>query len=306
MEKTWFETSSAFKAQMIGKLLGDGSITLQRGRKPRFNYIHTATDFEWSYYCYKQLSNFLPLNSPKYKKTEDPRLLQGYSESYYVQSRTSDIITYLRTKWYSTVGKVIPFDLIVKHFTKESLAWWYMDDGNFKSDGQLARKIILSSESFSGEENAELVSILREKFQLNFRRDNQNRILLYDQFQINYFLSLVGTYIHPSMYRKTINSYQYIFKTSANRTTIYLPKTINIESPTRNINMALKKLPYLISTYKSGMFYEEYFKSSGGNSGEIEMKSYQIIIKEENLNNLQLLRAMTGLSYSKIVVLCFI
>ena len=43
----WKNTSSSFKAKITGKLLGDGCITKQKGRKPRFQFIHTARDYSW-------------------------------------------------------------------------------------------------------------------------------------------------------------------------------------------------------------------------------------------------------------------
>jgi len=36
--KSWELTSKSFKAKMIGKLLGDGCITKQKGRQPRFQF----------------------------------------------------------------------------------------------------------------------------------------------------------------------------------------------------------------------------------------------------------------------------
>lgn len=178
MVESWLCTHSSFKAKIIGKLLGDGSITKQEGRKPRFQFIHTSKDFGWCNYCYEELLDLLPLNPPKYKKIIDPRLKQGYSLSYYVQSRTADIITYLRSEWYSESGKVIPFNMISKYFNEQSLAWWYMDDGHLKQTAKRPEKIILSTESFSNFENNWLINFLQEKYDLQFHLDKQNRYFI--------------------------------------------------------------------------------------------------------------------------------
>lgn len=146
---------------MIGKLLGDGCITVQKGRKPRFQYTHTASDYDWIYYCYKQLNEYLPLQPPKFKKVANPRLKTGYSSCYYVESRNSDIITYLRSQWYSNSRKIIPFEQLTKYFNKQSLAWWYMDDGHLKQNKK-PEKIILSTDSFSREENNWLIDFLQK------------------------------------------------------------------------------------------------------------------------------------------------
>lgn len=304
MENTWSDTALSFKAKVIGKLLGDGSITIQERRKPRFKFTHTSTDYNWSYYCFDELSEFLPLNPPKYNKVIDPRLSKGYSLSYYVQSKTSNIITYLRSEWYSDSRKIIPFDLIYKYFNRESLAWWYMDDGHLKLNGDKPLKIILSTESFTEYENNCLIDFLEEKYCLQFHLDKQNRIILYDQFQIYYFLFLVSPYMHESMYRKLISRYNYIFDLSPRRTTIYLPAFIQLRYPTKEINTALEQLDNLISCYKKGKFYDKYLFILK-NENEIQTKGYQIIVNKENLTKLYFLNGVTGLTYSKLAGICF-
>lgn len=92
--------TNAFYSLICGKLLGDGCITKQEGRKPRFQFIHRKEDFHWSFHCYEILKNHLPLNPPKYRKIIDHRLAKGYSESYVVQSRTYPLITELYSIWY--------------------------------------------------------------------------------------------------------------------------------------------------------------------------------------------------------------
>ena len=90
------EIQESFLSYICGKLLGDGCFTLQLGRKPRLQFIHAASDFEWCNYCYQQLCSHVPLNPPKYSKVEDSRILKGFTERYMVQSKTSEIITYLK------------------------------------------------------------------------------------------------------------------------------------------------------------------------------------------------------------------
>lgn len=289
---------------MIGKLLGDGSITKQKGRRPRFQFTHVNTDLDWSRYCYDQLSNTIPLNPPMLKKTIDPRLIKGYSLSYYVQSKTSNIICYLRKKWYVNRKKIIPFDLLKIYFNKQTLAWWYMDDGHLKIKDNIPQKIILSTESFTTEENKSLIHFLDQTYNLKFRLDKQNRIILYNQFQIKYFLYLVQPYLHPSMYRKIIPYQNIIHALPSRRTTIYLPVSININSPTKDINTALQYLPILLNTIKTGLLYDE-FKEHLFDKIKTTQNSYQIIINDTHLSNLQLLKELTGLSFSRLTELCF-
>src|SRR5699024_2664434 len=144
----WKNTSLSFKKRITGKLLGDGCVTKQSGRKPRFQFIHAAVDYDWSNYCYHKLKSDIPLNPPRFKKVIDNRLVKGYSTSYYVQSRTSKVITFLRNQWYPTGKKIIPFSLLNKYLSEESLAWWYMDDGHLKIANNTPQKVILSTQSF--------------------------------------------------------------------------------------------------------------------------------------------------------------
>lgn len=123
-------------------------------------------------------------------------------------------------------------------------------------------------------------------------------------FKFNYFLYLVTPYLHESMHRKIIKSIQYKFNVQPKRTTIYLPASLSIKYPTREINDALKNLDYLINCYKNGVFYEDYFLlNHNGNSSE--RKSYQIVLTAENLSKLEFLKQVTGLSFSELASLSF-
>jgi len=153
-----------FYNRICGKLLGDGCITKQERRKPRFQFMHRTEDFGWTNYCYEQLKNFIPLSPPTYRKVMDSRLKKGFSKSYVVQSRTDNLITSLYTTWYPYGKKVLPFDFIEQYLNEEALAWWYQDDGHLKIVNGIVTKLILSTDSFSVEENAKLIQLLEDQF----------------------------------------------------------------------------------------------------------------------------------------------
>ncbi|KPL59444.1 hypothetical protein [Rossellomorea vietnamensis] len=296
-----------FLSMVCGKLLGDGCIVKQEGRKPRFQFIHSIKDKEWCYYCYSKLKDYLPLTGPHYKKIEDNRVNAGYTESYYVQSRTHGHITNLRSIWYKNGKKVLPFEFLMKYLTPLALAWWYQDDGNLKKDSTIPRKIILSTDSFTPAENNKLCHLLKDKYSLLFSMDKQNRILLYDQFQIQYFLFLVSPHLHPCMYRKTITSCDiYNHFSNPKRTTIYLPAHLKLTSPTREINERLSVLPDIFSAIKDGDFYtNELLTFIESTKTYVTKKPYQIVVSEENLQNLFILNKMTGLNASIFAHICF-
>lgn len=295
---------SRFFALMTGKLLGDGCITRQQGRLPRFQFMHRKDDYDWTQHCYDSLKSFIPVNPPAFKRVSDKRLAAGFSEAYYVQSKTHEIITLLESNWYKNRKKNLPKEFIQTHFNVESLAWWYQDDGHLKVEQGIPRKIILSTDSFSREENHFLTALLESRFKLFFSLDGQNRLILYDQFQIVYFLRLVGPYIHASMNRKLI--YDMPLKKLPQRTTIYLPDSIILEKPTREINHALDRLETLhMTTLDSDLYNELYLGNIERVRLKSNLKSYQVVLTEKNRYGLSLIRKNTGLSVSQAAEWCF-
>jgi LAGLIDADG DNA endonuclease family len=147
---------------MNGKLLGDGCITKQEGRKPRFQFTHSIKDKEWCEHCYLVLNEHLPLNAPKYKKVKDQRVQSGYTEVYYVQSKTEEAIILLRNLWYKNGKKILPLNFISEYLSARTLAWWYQDDGHLKLQDNIPKQIILSTKSFSSLENLQLCKLLKK------------------------------------------------------------------------------------------------------------------------------------------------
>lgn len=286
---------------ICGKLLGDGCITKQNGRKPRLQFIHSLNDRGWSEHCYEQLYQYYPLAPPKYKRVNDLRTIQGYTECYVVQSRTSDEVSKLYDTWYPQGKKELPFTYIAQHFTERSLAWWYQDDGHLNQQNGILKKIILSTDSFSLTENQFLIEFLQKKFGITFSLDSQNRLILYDQFQILYLLNLVTPYIHSSMQRK--RQLQQKIKPIAKRSTIYLPVDIQLTKPTSEINKQFEKLPLLLELLQNPTDF--FKKASLIKNNSTHTKPYQIEIKHIYKEQLIKLKHETGLNISQLTNHCF-
>jgi len=133
-----------------------------------------------------------------------------------------------------------------------------MDDDHLKTMNGKIQKVILSIESFTQQENEMLIQLLNQRFNLKFKTDKQNCLILYNQYLIHYFHYLIEPYMHVCMHRKMINQFPLQNNVISKRTTVYIPKRIQVIKPTEPINKALNRLDELISLYKSGGFYKVY------------------------------------------------
>lgn len=281
-------------------------MTKQGNRKPRFQFTHRIEDVGWAQYCHKRLQDFLPLSPPTYSKVADSRLSKQYSERYIVQSRTHPIITSLYATWYPKGKKVIPFEFLESYLNEEALSWWHQDDGHVKIVNGTMNKIILSTDSFTAFENEQLILLLFKKFKLRFSVDGQNRLILYDQFQIIYFLELVSPWLSPAMKRKA--AIMLPLKPIAKRTTVYLPSTIKLRKPTAEINEKLIQLHSLLCEEKKSVCLHTIFKEFEQlmSIQDITTVGYQIVIQESYRDLLARVRQQTGLSVSMLVSYCFV
>ncbi|MFC3886541.1 endonuclease [Bacillus songklensis] len=295
-------------SMLTGKLLGDGNMAIQKTRQPRFRFLHTTHDKEWCFYCYEQLKSYLPLSAPKYSKTLDTRVKQGFTESFYVQSYVCEEASLLKELWYPDNKKKLPFELIENHLNPLCLAWWYQDDGHLNTQDGKPKKIILSTDSFTEIENQTLIQIMKQRFHLTFSLDSQNRLLLYDQSQIYYFLSIVKPFIHQSMYRKIHISFQEKTFPPFKRTTIYLPYSLQLNKPTQDIYDSLKLLPMIYSSLSITSSYHQLFNNVFRSlfPDKRNVKGYQIRLNRHQMVLLDKCQKITGLQISQLVHLCFI
>jgi hypothetical protein len=238
----------------------------------------------------------VPLNSPKYIKNYDPRIKSGFSENFYVQSKTSTVFTLLKTLWYSGKKKILPLEFLKLTLSKEALAWWYQDDGHLVWKDSTVKKIILSTDNFTMDENLGLIELLSERYNLHFSLDGKNRICLYDQPQIMYFLYLVQDYIHPGMARKlpAYCSIKYNDMVIKKRTTIYLP--FSLTKPTEEIRK-------LFIDFDENAFVNDWFQNSfikGTYPNKIKY-SYQVTLTNNEFIKINAIQQRTGLRVSDIV-----
>jgi len=112
--------------------------------------------------------------------------------------------------------------------------------------------------------------------------------------------------MHESMFRKMIPLSTLGQTSQPTRTTIYLPSSLNIQQPTKEINSALKLLDKITLYFKKEIFYEIYHSIISNKLESIQQNSYQIVINKKNLKNLYFLKHNIGLTYSHLTYLCFL
>jgi LAGLIDADG DNA endonuclease family len=293
-------------AMLIGKLLGDGNLTIEKNKRPRLRFSHKVQDKEWCQHSRDQLAPFLSFPSIKYRKVIDVRVTNGFTEIYYAQSHTHKALDLLKQLWYPSGVKTVPFLLLKTNFTRLSLAWWFMDDGHLKIEKDKPTKIILSTESFTSREIKNLSLLLKENFQLELKTDKAKRLIIYNKMQIYYFLKLVQPFLVSCMYRKTLLKSSISNITAPKRTTIYLP--IKLISPTEQINEALFSLKDKIIMLDDDSKYIDLYTTE---LNYLTMKkhknySYQVTLLENHLSELQKCQTITGLKLSEIVHWCLL
>jgi len=156
-----FKLTSKCMAFFDGLLLGDGSIPLRKGGKPRY-YAQSCK--------YVEYLNYITSRAKKYDITFSPVLTRwrtdkrcrdkGFFESF-LQSHSFETFEKIRERWYDSNGiKHIPKDLI---FNKDSLLQLYLGDGNFY------REIRLCTDGFLLEDVILIQSLLKKTLNIDSR-----------------------------------------------------------------------------------------------------------------------------------------
>lgn len=102
--------------------------------------------------------------------------------------------------------------------------------------------------------------LIKSFYNLTFKLDGQNRIILYEKAQIYYFLDVVEPYLHNSMRRKFFIPHNDSLVKANKRTTVYLPSFIHLNKPTSEIHNILENLPKLRALVINSLTYQELIK----------------------------------------------
>ena len=195
------EIGNDLKQLLIGSLLGDGCFC-SVGKKAKnmcLSIAHSEKQKEYLEYKWKILNEYNLVSSIIEYHINNNR----YSHElvgYRLKSKLHPIFTNIRNKYYDSNGHKRIFKEFVKDIDALGLAIWYMDDGYVTKNS-----CILSTCSFTLEEQSLLADILLDKFNLHFTVGKHNNSMYLQAKDFSKFVELIKRYIIPSMQYKLIN-----------------------------------------------------------------------------------------------------
>ncbi|MCD5325907.1 MULTISPECIES: hypothetical protein [Pontibacillus] len=213
----------------------------------------------------------------------------------------------LKDLWYQDYKKVVPIQFVKRYISPFCLATWYQDDGHLKKRKNTPQKLILSTDCFSRRDVEQLQKLLKETYSLNFHQDGQNRLLLYDQPSIYYFLTIIRPYLTSCMRRKDIFLKAVeTNKTKSLRTTIYLPETFILTKPTSELRDLLHSLKEINRSLSNSSFYQKAYTllQNAKYESSSDQKSYQVTLTGCIVKELKAFKRKTGRQYGEAVHLC--
>lgn len=149
---------------VIGKVLGDGSLSLKQGKRRTLSISHKIDHEEYLHHC-RNIIDFWTENI-------DTRI-SGYGTTMIRSiSKENTYFTKLSEKFIKNGKKVFPKDL---ELTPIILAYWYMDDGNLAHTEFQKDRANLAICGFTDEESIQNIKISLEKIGFkNFTLYNTN------------------------------------------------------------------------------------------------------------------------------------
>lgn len=160
---------------------------------------HSVKQEEYLRYKVSILSKYGLASTIRYNITRNARYKNGEVREIRHKSRLHPIFTDIRTKYYDQSGHKRVHKKFVEDIDALGLAIWYMDDGYVTKNS-----CILSSCSFTLEEQQILADILLEKFDLHFNLGKHDNSMYLQAKDFPKFVKLIKPYVIPSMQYKLI------------------------------------------------------------------------------------------------------
>ena len=185
---------------LIGSLLGDGCFCSvgKAAKNMCLSVAHSEKQKEYLEYKWEILNKYNLVSPIVGYHVNNKRYLHELV-GYRFKSRLHPIFTNIRLKYYDSNGHKRIFEEFVKDIDALGLAIWYMDDGYVTKNS-----CILSTCSFTLEEQLLLANILLNKFDLHFTVGKHDNSMYLQAKDFPKFVELIKDYIIPSMQYKLI------------------------------------------------------------------------------------------------------
>ncbi|OGN09122.1 MAG: hypothetical protein A3J46_05205 [Candidatus Yanofskybacteria bacterium RIFCSPHIGHO2_02_FULL_41_11] len=181
------------KSIVIGSILGDGNLSPNwSSTNYRLSIGQSEKQKDYLMWKYELLKDWI-LSKPRYYER---------TRSLSFRTISHQLLTDLYRKFYKDSKKIVPKD-IKDLLTPESIAVWYMDDGNIRRNNGRVYGYYLNTQSFSREENEYLSQVFQDKYDIKslvIRNKNNHR--LYIGVDRSKFREVVKDFIIPSMQYK--------------------------------------------------------------------------------------------------------
>ena len=191
-------------SQIVGHLLGDGSLTISRTSvTPLFVFTQTIKRFEYVWHVFTILGHYcgkLPRLNFSTRQGKKHRFLQIYTRSY---PKLLELHKVFYIEVNRKMTKTITLDLL-NYLNPISLAYWAMDDGAATTSHS---GFYLHTKGFTFEEAYLLAGMLHYQFGLVVTVQNHtNQPVIYiTRKSTKHFISLVKPHFHKSMMYKLEN-----------------------------------------------------------------------------------------------------
>lgn len=188
------------KQLLIGSLLGDGCFCSagKHTKNKCLSIAHSSKQKEYLKYKWDILNKY-NLVSPIVEYHLNNKRYSHELVGYRFRSKLHPIFTDIRNKYYDSNGHKRVYKEFVEDIDALGLAIWYMDDGYVTKNS-----CILSTCSFTLEEQSLLANILLDKFELHFNVGKNDNSMYLQAKDFSKFVELIKDYIIPSMQYKLI------------------------------------------------------------------------------------------------------
>lgn len=152
IQSSKYKLSQVQKEVLDGTMLGDGSISVARGRvNSGLKFTHSFKQKEWALRKLSVFENFVPTH-------RDSTTKDGY-DVVSCQTAITPEMKNERKRWYDGGSKIVPDDLKLSFLT---MAVWYMDDGCIINEGSPTPTARFATDGFSHNDVGRLVEKIKE------------------------------------------------------------------------------------------------------------------------------------------------